>query len=144
MQLPDINVLIYAHRADAPEHKKFAAWLTGLVRSRESFALSTYVLSGFLRIVTNRKIFEPVTPMPTAIAFCQELLKQPRAVVVLPSERHWGILTDLCIKSEIAGALVSDGYLAALALEHGCELITTDSDFARFPGLRWKHPLAAT
>jgi toxin-antitoxin system PIN domain toxin len=142
LQLPDINVLIYSHRADAPEHEKYAIWLKTLVTSRESFAVSTYVLSGFLRIVTNPRIFKPATPMATAVAYCQELLKQPRAVVALPTHRHWRLLTDLCISANIRGPLVSDAYLAALAIEHGCELVTTDSDFARFEGLRWRHPLS--
>jgi uncharacterized protein len=99
------------------------------------------VLDSFLRIVTNAKIFDPATPMETAIAFCQRLVDWPRAVMITPSRRHWDIFVGLC--ASIQGRLVTDAYLAALAIEHGCELITTDSDFARFPGLRCRHPLAA-
>lgn len=141
MQLPDVNVLIYAHREDAPEHVRYAAWLTVLTAADEPFALSELVLASFLRIVTNPRIFDPPTPMETAIAFCQRLVDWPRAVMVAPSRRHWDIFVGLC--SNIQGALVADAYLAALAIEHGCELITTDTDFARFAGLRWRHPLAA-
>lgn len=141
MQLPDVNVLIYAHREDAPEHHRYAAWLRSIVQADEPFAVAEVVLAGFLRIVTNRKIFEPPTPMATAIAFCQRLIDRPRAVLVAPSRRHWDLFVDLC--ANIQGPLVSDAYLAALAIEHGCELITTDSDFARFKGLRWRHPLSA-
>lgn len=80
--------------------------------------------------------------MKTALEFCQRLIDWPHSVLLLPSRRHWGILVDLC-RGDIRGPMVSDASLAALAIEHGCELITTDSDFARFPGLRWKHPFAA-
>ncbi len=141
MQLPDINALIYAHREDAPEHVRYAMWLRTLTASVEPFALSEIVLAGFIRIVTNRKIFHPPTPMETAITFCQRLATWPRAVVVRPTPRHWEVFLELC--RDIEGPLVSDACLAALAIEHGCELITTDSDFARFPGLRWRHPLSA-
>jgi toxin-antitoxin system PIN domain toxin len=142
MQLPDVNVLIYAHREDAPEHESYAAWLQALSTSEEPFALSDVVLSGFLRIVTNQRIFDPATPMDTALAFFQRLVDWPRASLLTPSRRHWDLFSGLC--RDIKGPLVADAYIAALAIEHGCELVTTDSDFARFPGLRWRHPLAAT
>lgn len=141
MQLPDINVLIYAHRHDAPEHRRYASWLQDLVEAPEPFAVAEIVLAGFLRIVTNSKIFRPITPMKTALAFCRGLVEWPRAVLVAPSRTHWDLFMTLC--DGVEGPLVSDAYVAALAIEHGCELITTDSDFARFPGLRWRHPLGA-
>ena len=140
MQLPDVNVLIYAHREDAPEHRQYFAWLRALTTSAAPFALSEVVLAGFLRIVTNRRIFDPPTPMQTAISFCQGLVTRPRAVMIAPGRQHWDIFVGLC--GSIEGPLVTDAYLAALAIEHGCELITTDSDFARFAGLRWAHPLS--
>jgi hypothetical protein len=142
VELPDINVLIYAHREDAPEHDRYAAWLRRLAGGPEPFALSSFTLGGFLRIVTSPRIFEPSTPLEVAIAFCETLLKRPQAVLIQPSRRHWSILVDLLRRTEIRGAGVSDAYLAALAIEHGCELATTDGDFARFPDLRWRHPLA--
>ena len=141
MQLPDVNVLIYAHREDAPEHPRYAAWLRDLAHADEPFAVAEAVLAGFLRIVTNGKIFDPPTPMNTAVAFCQCLVQWPRAVFIVPSRRHWDLFVDLL--ADIQGPLVTDAYLAALAIEHGCELVTTDSDFARFKGLRWRHPLSA-
>ena len=98
------------------------------------------VLASFLRIVTNAKIFDPPTPMETAIAFCQRLVDWPRAIVIVPDRLHWDLFIRLC--RNIQGPLVTDAYLAALAIGHGCELITTDSDFARFEGLRWRHPLS--
>lgn len=143
VELPDINVLIYAHREDAPEHDRYAEWLRQLATGSAPFALSSFTLGGFLRIVTNPKIFDPPTPMDVAIEFCQGLLDRPRSVLVQPSDRHVEILVDLLRRSGVRGAGVSDAYLAALAIEHGCELTSTDGDFARFPGLRWRHPLAA-
>jgi uncharacterized protein len=142
MQLPDVNVLIYAHREDAPEHERYAAWHRALTASDEPFALSDVVLSGFLRVVTNPRIFEPATPVHTALAFCQRLVDWPRASLITPGRRHWELFAGLC--RDIKGPLVADAYIAALALEHGCALVTTDSDFARCAGLRWFHPLAAT
>ncbi|MCL4813707.1 MAG: type II toxin-antitoxin system VapC family toxin [Vicinamibacteraceae bacterium] len=142
MQLPDVNVLIYAHREDAPEHERYATWLEALTNSDEPFGLSDVILAGFLRIVTNPRIFDPATPMETALSFCQRLVEWPRASLITPGRRHWELFARLC--RDIKGPLVADAYIAALAIEHGCELVTTDSDFARFAGLRWRHPLAAT
>ena len=143
MELPDVNVLIYAHREDAPEHDRYAEWLKNLAAGPEPFALSELVLSAFLRLVTNRRIFDPPTPMETALEFCQRLMRWPTAVIVRPTARHWPIFVDLVLGATIQGPMVTDAYLAALALEHGCEFVTTDSDFSRFEGLRWRHPLAA-
>jgi toxin-antitoxin system PIN domain toxin len=142
MQLPDVNVLIYAHREDAPEHDRYAAWLRELTEAQEPFAVSPTVLASVIRIVTNPKIFDPPSPTDAAVTFCDRLVDWPRAVMIVPSRRHWDIFTRLC--ANIRGPLVADAYLAALAIEHGCELITTDSDFARFPGLRWRHPFSAS
>lgn len=141
MQLPDVSVLIYAHREDAPEHDRYAVWLRELTEAQEPFALSETVLASVIRIVTNAKIFDPPSPMSAAVGFCQRLVDWPKAVVIAPNRRHWEIFTGLC--ANIQGPLVTDAYLAALAIEHGCELITTDSDFARFRGLRWRHPFSA-
>ena len=124
-----------------PEHERYAAWLKALVGAPEPFAVAEVVLAGFLRIVTNPKIFRPATPMPRAVAFCRALVEWPRAVFVAPSRAHWDLF--LKMSGAVEGALVSDAYIAAQAIEHGCELITTDSDFARFPSLRWRHPLGA-
>jgi uncharacterized protein len=143
MELPDVNVLIYAHREDAPEHDQYAAWLGRLVAGVAPFALSSVTLGGFLRIVTNPRIFQPATPMQLALAFCRQLLARPTAAFLQPGSRHWAIMVDLIERADVRGAMVSDAYLAALAIEHGCQLVTTDSDFARFPSLRWRHPLAS-
>jgi len=141
MILPDVNVLIYAHRTESPEHQAYASWLTGVVNGNEPFGLSELVLSGVLRIVTNPRIFRAPTPLQTALAFVDQLRARPNAVHLQPGQRHWSIFKHLCRQTAATGKLVADAYHAALALEHGCEWVTTDVDFARFPDLRWRHPL---
>ena len=143
MVLPDINVLIYAHREDSPEHDRYAEWLMTLANGASPFALSSFTLAGFLRLVTNPRIFQPATPMDQALAFCRQLIARPAASMIQPGQRHWQIIVELIERAGVHGAMVSDAYLAALAIEHDCELVTTDRDFARFPNLRWRHPLNA-
>lgn len=140
MLLPDVNVLVYAHRKDAADHPRFRAWLEAVVGSAEPYAISELVLSAFVRVVTNPRIFHTPTPLPRAIAFCTTLREQPNAVIVHPGERHWSIFIDLCERTALRGDLVAGAYLAALAIESRCEWVTTDRDYARFPGLRWKTP----
>jgi toxin-antitoxin system PIN domain toxin len=140
--LPDVNVLVYAHREDAPNHGAFAAWLEGVLDGLEPVGVSNLVLSACVRVVTHPKVFAAPTPVDIAIEYVQQLRAHPNAVVVSPGPRHWGIFLRLCQGAQTKGNLVSDAYHAALAIESGCEWITTDRDFARFPGLRWRHPLA--
>ena len=108
-----------------------------------SFGLSPIVLSGFIRVVTHRRIFDVPTPIADAIEFTRRLIAYPQAVIVEPGRRHWDIFTTLCIESRATGNLVPDAFLAALAIESGSEFVTTDRDFARFPGLTWTDPIAA-
>jgi hypothetical protein len=139
---PDVMVLVYAHRADVPEHSDYEHWLEGVARSPEPFALSELVLSAFLRIVTHRKVFADPTPLSVAMRFLDGLLALPTCRPVRPGPRHWQIFVSLCQQSRAHGKLVADAYHAALAIEHGCEWLSVDPDFGRFPGLRWRHPLA--
>lgn len=141
MRLVDVNVLVYAFREDAPEHIEYRDWLNALVSSHEAYAVSDHVLSGFLRIATHPRVFHPPTPLPRAIAFAEAYRDRPNAVPITPGKRHWGVFKQLCESAGARGNLVADAWLAALAVEWGCELVTTDRDFARFPGLRWRHPL---
>lgn len=139
----DINVLIYAHRKDSHrEHAAYAAWLTGLATSAEPFALTPAVLSGLVRIVTNPRIFARPSTLEEVFAFIAALTERPTARVVAPGPTHLTIFETLCRQTRAAGKLVADADHAATAIEHGCEWITTDADFARFDGLRWAHPLA--
>lgn len=142
MILCDVNVLVYAYRVDAADHRRYAAWLRDATGSDEPFGVSDLVLSGFLRIVTNPRIAPAPAPMADALAFAEAIRGQPNAVPIAVGARHWEIFSRLCQAVEAKGNLVPDAYLAALAIESGSEWITTDRDFARFPGLRWRHPLA--
>jgi toxin-antitoxin system PIN domain toxin len=139
--LLDVNVLVYAHKVEALEHRDFAAWLTKLVESDQAFALSDIVLSGFLRIVTHPRIYDPPSSVEVALAFVEELRSQPNCLIIEIGTRHWHIFTKLCRQVNARGNAIPDAYLAALAIESGSELVTADRGFARFPGLRWRYPL---
>ena len=141
MILADVNVLIYAFREASPGHAEYRDWLRNQVSSREAFGCSELVLSGVVRILTHPRVFAPPTPLQPALEFVDALRTQPNAVSISPGPRHWEIFEHLCQAADAKGNLVADAYLAALAIEHGCEWITTDRDYARFPGLRWRHPL---
>lgn len=142
MLLPDVNVLIYAYVEDStPEHAEYADWITRLATGPEPFALSVLVISGFIRIVTNPRIFDPPSSLDQSLEFVSALAERPTARIVGPGPDHLGIFEKLCRDSRAAGKLVSDAQHAAIAVEHGCTMLTTDSDFSRFPGLRWQHPL---
>jgi toxin-antitoxin system PIN domain toxin len=137
-----VNVLVYAFREAAPDHIRFREWLSTAAISDEPFGISELVLSGFVRVATHPRIFSPPSPIERAMEFANALKAQPNAVVVVPGLRHWEIFERLCIGAGAKGNLVADAYLAALAIESGSEWITTDRDFSRFPGLRWRHPFA--
>jgi toxin-antitoxin system PIN domain toxin len=134
-------VLVYASREDAPEHPQYREWLATAAASEEAFGISELVLSAVVRIVTNPRILAEPAPLGRAFEFTASLREQPNALIVSPGPRHWDIFARLCQESGARGNLVTDAYLAALAIESGSEWITTDRDFARFPGLRWRHPL---
>lgn len=140
MTLPDVNVLVYAHREDTSEHAVCHRWLLATMKSDAPFGLSDSVLASVVRIATHPKIFKQPSPLDVVLAFTAGLLAQPNAVTVRPGPRHWEIFTRLCRESGARGNIVADACLAALAIESGCEWITTDGDFARFAGLKWRRP----
>jgi toxin-antitoxin system PIN domain toxin len=141
MVLLDVNILVRAFREDAPQHSEFKAWLDGIASAEDTFGLSDLALSGFLRIVTHPRIFDPPTPTSAAIEFAETVRAQPNCLSISPGERHWPIFKRLCLEADARGNLVPDAYFAALAIESGSEWITTDLDFSRFEGLKWRHPL---
>lgn len=141
MILPDVNVLVYAHRRDADRHEEYRAWLERAVAGPAPFGMSDLVMSGFLRVVTHPRVFREPTPLMEALAFARVLRARRNRVVIEPGPRHWDIFRDLCERAQARGNLVPDAYLAALAIESGAEWITTDGDFQRFPGLVTRHPL---
>lgn len=140
MQSPDVNVLIYAFRTGAPQHDKARRWLDELMASGQTIALSSLVLSGFLRIVTHPQIFDPPVPFEAAWNFVDTLRAAPNCIIIEPGPRHLGLFRDLCHRTNARGNHIPDAYLAALAIEFGAEWISTDHGFARYPGLRWRHP----
>lgn len=142
MLAPDVNVLVYAHRAELPEHTACRTWLEGLVNTDAAFGLADLVLSGFVRIVTHPRVFRHPTPLADALAAAAALRAQPNRVPLEPGPRHWSIFERLCRESRARGNVVADAYLAALAIESGCEWVTTDRDYARFDGLKVLSPLA--
>jgi toxin-antitoxin system PIN domain toxin len=138
--MPDVNVLIYAHREESAQHERYAEWLTELCTGTEPFALSELVLQGFLRIVTNSRIFDPPSSSEQAFLFIDALLAQPGCIRIRPGARHWEIFRQICKDPGVRGKLVADAAHAALAIESGCVWVSADTDFARFaPALRWQH-----
>jgi len=141
MLMPDVNILIYAHREDERCHEAYAKWLKTLVDGAEPFALSVLVAVGFVRIVTNRRIYEDPTPLPVALAFIEQLTSHPRCRTAIPPELHLGEIIRLCRAASATGKLVADAQHAALAISQGCTWVTRDRDFGQFEphGLRWEH-----
>lgn len=140
MILSDVNVMLYAFRERAADHRRFREWLDAVVSGSEPYGVADTILSSFLRVATNARIFDPPAQFEHALHFCEYLRNGVNVRLVMPGPRHWEIFTDLCIRVGAKGNLVPDAYLAALAIESNCELVTTDRDFARFPGLRWRRP----
>jgi hypothetical protein len=133
---------VYAHREDLSDHARYRGWLEDVVNGPQAFGISDLVLSGFLRVVTHPRVFTTPTPMERALAFTEVLRGAPSCIRAEPGERHWDLFATLCRQVGVRGNLVPDAWFAALAIESGSELVTTDRDYARFPGLRWRHPLA--
>ena len=142
MILCDVNVLIYAFRSDMQGHEAYRDWLGEMVDSPAAYGFSDLVASAFLRNVTNPRIFERPSETAKAMEFVTALRDRPNAVRIAPGPRHWSIFQDLCRGEGVRGDVIPDAWLAALAIEAGCEWITTDRGFQRFSGLSWRHPLA--
>lgn len=140
MILPDVNVLLYAFRRDALDHSRHHDWLQSVASGPSAYGISPQVLSSFVRVATHARIFVMPSKVDEALAFCRALMEPRHCQLVQPGAQHWAIFADLCTRARVAGNLVQDAWFAALAIEHGCEWITNDGDFARFPGLRWRPP----
>jgi len=138
--LPDANILLYAFRSDARDHLRYRAWLDGLVNGHAPYGMSPQVLASVIRIATHPGIYANRNTLDETTAFASTLLDPLHCQLIQPGPRHWTIFLDLCRTAKAAGNLVQDAWLAALAIESGCELISTDRDFARFDELRWRPP----
>jgi uncharacterized protein len=138
----DANLLIYAVNADSPDHKQAKAWLEAAVSGTETVGLPWIVLLAFLRLTTRPSVFQKPLRMDAAFDLIEAWLRQPSVTVPEPTKRHMQTMRDLMGPLGTGGNLTSDAYLAALAIEHGAELCSTDNDFGRFRRLRWRNPLA--
>jgi uncharacterized protein len=138
----DLNLLLYATNRDSPRHADAKRWLEAVLSGEETVAIPWVVVLGFLRIATSPLIFSRPIPVGDAIAVVDGWLAREAVIVLSPGDEHWGILKSMLDDAGTAGNLTTDGHLAALALEHGAELCSTDGDFSRFERLRWLNPLA--
>jgi len=140
VRIADVNVLVDAFRTDAVNHRRCKDWLEKEIHHSNAFAVSQQILGSVVRIVTNKRIFAPASSLEDAFAFCDDLRQQPHVRAIAPGPGHWAIFSALCRGANAQGNLITDAWFAALAIEHDCEFITLDRDYARFPGLRWAHP----
>lgn len=143
MILPDLNLLLYAYNAAAPQHERARTWWDGVVNGEELLGLPHEVSLGFVRIATNRRLGDAAVPLARARAVVEGWLALPQTRVLTPSAHHFGRVLDLMRHADATGAVLSDAILASYAIEHRARLCTNDPDFARFPGLEWENPLRA-
>jgi uncharacterized protein len=140
--LIDANLLLYAYHPRAQQHEESRAWLEAALSGPDLVRFAWLTLWAFLRIATNPRVFDRPLSASEAEAAISSWLAQPAGGILEPGERHWDILCGLVHNGQAVGPLVMDAVLAAIALEHGATLCSTDRDFSRFPGLRWTNPLA--
>jgi len=141
--LLDANVLIYAFRQDTDSHAQYRGWLEEALAKEMAVGISEMVLSSVVRITTHPKIFVKPSTLDEVFRFVDYLRSFSSVISVLPGRAHWSIFQRLCRAAQARGNLVTDAYLAALAIEKGAELITSDRDFSRFPDLKWRSPDSA-
>jgi len=141
MKIVDINLLIYAINKDTPHHVKAKYWLEDSLSSNEPFGFAWIVILGFLRIITNGRIMPKPLASEAALEVVDEWLGLAPSRIIVPTDRHWFILQEFLMPLGTAANLTSDAHLAALAIEHGARLFSTDNDFSRFPTLRWTNPI---
>ncbi len=141
MILVDANILLYAEDSLNPRHDQARVWWDTQLSGTGIVCLCWTVLCAFIRLGTNPRVFQNPLSLEQAVGRVQRWLDQPCTRVIRPTERHWTVLRQVLTDGQAVANLVTDAHLAALAIEHGCELASTDSDFARFAKLKWKNPL---
>jgi toxin-antitoxin system PIN domain toxin len=139
--LVDANILLYAEDRLSARHAAARGWWDAQLSGTAPVCLCWPVLDAFLRIGTSPRVFDHPLTLEAAMARVQSWLDQPCTRIVQPSERHWQVFGRMLRAGQATGNLVTDAHLAALAVEHGCVLASTDADFRRFPGVRWRNPL---
>jgi uncharacterized protein len=138
--LLDVNVVLAAQRADHPDHSSVREWFDAMLVGQERFAVPASVWASFLRLTTNRRIFEVPTPRPDAFAFIDATVAQPLYLQIGPGPRHLDLLRVLCDEADAIGDLIADAAIAAMAAEHGGKVVTLDTDFARFESVPHRRP----
>lgn len=142
MKITDANLLLYAYNESAAPHTKAKKWLEETLSSPEIFGLSWQAITAFLRLSTSAKAFPLPFAVTEAVEIVEDWLEQPQVKILTPTEKHWKIFSDLITEGQTGGAIMADAHLAALAIEHGAVLATTDKDFTRFSKLKTINPLA--
>lgn len=142
MKVIDTNLLVYAYVPSLEHHAAARRWFEDTLSGDEAVGLAWSSVLGFIRIVTNPRVFRVPLALERAVAIVDEWLQQPAVELVLPTPRHWTTLREMLVDGQAGGAMTSDAHLAALAREHGATIYTTDRDFLRFSGLRVVNPLA--
>ncbi|MCM3878315.1 MAG: type II toxin-antitoxin system VapC family toxin [Thermoanaerobaculia bacterium] len=141
MILPDINLLVFAYNRHAPHHAEAKAWWEGLLNGSEPVGIPWAVVCGFVRLMTHPAVLvDPLDPGRTLL-YVRSWFERPLVEVLEPGPRHLEILERLLKSLGVAANLTTDAHLAAIAIEHQCELHSNDADFSRFAGLRWRNPL---
>ena len=141
MILVDANVLLYAEDQLNPSHATAREWWDAQLSGASPVCLCWSVLGAFIRIGTNPRIFEHPLSLEQALSRVQSWIDQPCLRIIHSTERHWIVFRRILVEGQAVANLVTDAHLAALSIEHGCELISTDADFSRFPGVKWRNPL---
>ncbi len=142
MIIPDINLLVYAYNADAPHHRAAKAWWERLMSGYQTVGIPWIVAHGFIRLMTHPRVLERPLRPETALRHVRSWIEWPSVQIIEPGRRHLDILAELFAETGIAGNITTDAVLAALAVEHQCEIHSNDLDFGRFTGLRWINPLS--
>ena len=142
MKLVDTNLLVYAYVPALPQHAHTKRWLEQALGEDEAVGLAWASVLGFLRVVTNPRIFRVPLRLDRAVAVVDDWLEQQAVEIVLPTPRHWSTLRQMLTEGQAGGPMTTDAHLAALSLEHGATIYTTDRDFTRFPAVRVVNPIA--
>lgn len=141
MILPDVNLLVYAYNSGATQHDASREWWESCLSGSRDIALPWLVALGYVRIMSSRQVLVRPLEVGAALGHVRAWLERPQLSLLQPGPRHLDLLDQLMRDSSASGRLTTDAHLAALAIEHQAELHSTDADFSRFPGLRWRNPL---
>ena len=143
MIFPDVNLLVYAHDSSSPFHRRASSWLTNLLENEQVF-FAWHSICGFLRIVTNRRIYRNPLALEQAIKIVDSWLELDNTHLVSLEKKNWPLFSKMLVQSQASGNLVMDAHLAAMAASCGATVASTDGDFTRFSGIRFTNPISKT